>query len=102
MRVAMSPPDFFSIDYVINPWMDPAAWHHDAAQLASDAKAGWREMKTLYEELGATVDVQRPKAGLPDLVFIANAAVVLDGTVLLARFRFPERKGEENENMPFF
>ena len=33
--------------------------------------------------------------GLPDLVFPANAAVVLDDTVLLARFRHPERQGEE-------
>jgi N-dimethylarginine dimethylaminohydrolase len=34
-------------------------------------------------------------AGLPDMVFPANAAVVLDGKALLARFRFPERQGEE-------
>jgi N-dimethylarginine dimethylaminohydrolase len=33
--------------------------------------------------------------GLPDLVFPANAAVVLDGRVLPARFRHPERQGEE-------
>jgi N-dimethylarginine dimethylaminohydrolase len=33
--------------------------------------------------------------GLPDLVFPANAAIVLDRCVLLARFRFPERQGEE-------
>ncbi|HEY5289579.1 MAG TPA: arginine deiminase-related protein, partial [Caulobacteraceae bacterium] len=33
-------------------------------------------------------------AGLPDLVFPANAAVVLDGKALVARFRFPERAGE--------
>jgi N-dimethylarginine dimethylaminohydrolase len=33
--------------------------------------------------------------GLPDLVFPANAAVVLDGRALLARFRHPERQGEE-------
>jgi N-dimethylarginine dimethylaminohydrolase len=35
-------------------------------------------------------------AGLPDLVFTANAALVLDGTVLLARFRHPERQAEES------
>jgi N-dimethylarginine dimethylaminohydrolase len=33
--------------------------------------------------------------GLPDLVFTANAAVVLDRQVLLARFRHPERAREE-------
>jgi N-dimethylarginine dimethylaminohydrolase len=34
-------------------------------------------------------------AGLPDMVFPANAAVVLDRLALLARFRHPERRGEE-------
>jgi N-dimethylarginine dimethylaminohydrolase len=33
--------------------------------------------------------------GLPDLVFTANAAVVLDRKVVLARFRYPERSREE-------
>ena len=33
--------------------------------------------------------------GLPDLVFTANAAVVLDRQALLARFRHPERQREE-------
>ncbi len=32
---------------------------------------------------------------MPDLVFTANAAVVLDRQVLLARFRHPERQREE-------
>jgi N-dimethylarginine dimethylaminohydrolase len=33
--------------------------------------------------------------GLPDMVFPANAAVVLDRRALLGRFRPPERRGEE-------
>ena len=37
----------------------------------------------------------RPWNGLPDLVFPANAAIVLDGRALVARFRHPERQGEE-------
>src|SRR5262249_35409428 len=39
-----------------------------------------------------------PAADIPDLVFTANAAVVLDGKVLLARFRHAERRREE----PYF
>jgi N-dimethylarginine dimethylaminohydrolase len=41
------------------------------------------------------VEIVGAVKGLPDLVFPANAAVVLDGRVLLARFRHPERQGEE-------
>jgi N-dimethylarginine dimethylaminohydrolase len=33
--------------------------------------------------------------GLPDLVFTANAAVVMDRVALIAHFRHPERQGEE-------
>jgi N-dimethylarginine dimethylaminohydrolase len=98
----MSPPDFFSVDYVINPWMDPAAWQLSAGQLAHDAITGWQALKSTYERLGVTVDVEPPVKGLPDLVFTANAAVVLDGIVLLARYRYPERQGEEPENAAFF
>ena len=45
---------------------------------------------------------QEPVRGLPDLVFTANAAVVLDRKVLLARFRCEERQGEEPHNRRFF
>ena len=44
---------------------------------------------------GAAIEMVAPHAGLPDLVFTANAAVVLDGKALLARFRHPERQGEQ-------
>jgi N-dimethylarginine dimethylaminohydrolase len=46
-------------------------------------------------ELGAAVELVPPAPGVPDLVFTANAGVVLDRQVLLARFRHPERRREE-------
>jgi len=48
------------------------------------------------------IDVEPPQAGLPDLVFTANAAVVLDRTVVPARFLCPERQGEEAVNRAHF
>jgi N-dimethylarginine dimethylaminohydrolase len=45
--------------------------------------------------LGASIELVTPSAGLPDLVFTANSAVVLDRRVLLARFRHRQRRGEE-------
>jgi N-dimethylarginine dimethylaminohydrolase len=38
---------------------------------------------------------RRTGACVPDLVFTANSAVVLDRVALLARFRYPERRREE-------
>ena len=44
---------------------------------------------------GASVELVEPQDGMPDLVFTANSAVVLDGRALVARFRHPQRQVEE-------
>ncbi|MDB5433808.1 MAG: amidinotransferase [Phenylobacterium sp.] len=88
----MTDPACFDVSYQINPWMRPKAWrpeHRAAAQLAS------ANLKAALKAAGAQVETIGAVRGLPDLVFPANAAVVLDGRVLLARFRHPERQGEE-------
>jgi N-dimethylarginine dimethylaminohydrolase len=88
----MTDPDCFDVSYRINPWMQPKAW--TPARLA-DAKAASAQLKSALQAAGAHVETVEAVRGLPDLVFPANAAVVLDGKVLLARFRHPERQGEE-------
>ncbi len=94
-QLLMSPPDYFEVAYAINPWMQPAAWSLDAKRLSRDAQIGWLGLKSTYEKLGAQVTVKPAAKGWPDLVFTANCAVVLDGKVLLARYRNAERAGEE-------
>ncbi|MDH2348178.1 arginine deiminase-related protein [Bradyrhizobium sp. SSUT77] len=94
-RFLMCPPNHFAVTYSINPWMDPEGWRERADTLAQTSEAEWRSLKSLLEQLGAIVDLMDPAAGAPDLVFTANAAVVLDGTALLARFRYLERRLEE-------
>jgi len=101
-HLMMSAPDFFEVSYRINPWMDPANWSVSADRLARDARNGWADLKRTYESLGARIDVQTPERGLPDMVFTANSAVVLDRKVMLARFLCPERQGEELHNRAFF
>jgi N-dimethylarginine dimethylaminohydrolase len=90
----MTDPDHFQVAYEINPWMKPGAWSADPAAMAKAARRGWDALKQALERAGAEVIVMPGQAGLPDLVFPANAAVVLDGKALVARFRFPERDGE--------
>src|SRR5438094_655140 len=85
----------FEVCYQINPWMQPAAWRADPAAYQAQAKAAAAMLKRALVEAGADVECVGAVKGLPDLVFPANAAVVLDGRVLLARFRCPERQGEE-------
>ena len=101
-ELLMSPPDFFEVSYSINPWMDPTHWALNAGQLTQDALNGWAALKAQYAALGAQISVKPPVQGLPDLVFTANCAVVLDGKVVLARYLKPERAGEEAHGQRLF
>jgi N-dimethylarginine dimethylaminohydrolase len=85
----------FGVTYQINPWMRPETWRADQAGLKSAALASAAALRATLEKIGARVETVRAVADLPDLVFPANAAIVLDGRVLVARFRHPERQGEE-------
>lgn len=91
----MTEPSGFEVSYQINPWMRPAAWRADPAALRTRAHAAFVALKDALLAAGARVETLPGVRGLPDLVFPANAAVVLDGRVLLARFQHPERQGEE-------
>ncbi len=94
-RFLMTDPGHYDVHYQINPWMRPESWRADAAAGRAAASRASRQLRAALEEAGAVVENIPGVAGLPDLVFPANAAVVLDGKVLLARFRYPERQGEE-------
>jgi N-dimethylarginine dimethylaminohydrolase len=85
----MCPPEHFTVEYAINPWMNP-----DAPVDVALAMRQWRRLQSLFTSLGHTVHTITPLAGLPDMVFAANGATVIDGTVLGARFRYLERQAE--------
>ena len=98
----MCRPQHFAVSYVINPWMEPQAWSADSDRLGSASHAGWDALAEALRERGARIELVPPVTGLPDLVFTANAAVVLDGIALMARFRHRERRGEEPHYFNFF
>jgi N-dimethylarginine dimethylaminohydrolase len=94
-RLLMCRPEHFGVTYTINPWMDPGGWARNSDQLIPASQREWEALYRILVNLGAVIELVPPAPGLPDLVFTANAAVVLDRRVLLARFRHPERQGEE-------
>jgi N-dimethylarginine dimethylaminohydrolase len=96
VTLLMCAPAHFGVTYSINPWMDPASWARDDRALAAAARREWRAYRRVLERLGAAIELIPAAPGLPDLVFTANSALVLDRTVLLARFRHPERQAEES------
>lgn len=96
-RYLMCPPQYFEVRYVINPWMDPSV------PVSVDvAMRQWTDLRTAYESLGHRIEVIEPRTGLPDMVFAANSGTVIDGRVLGARFRAPERMAEAEHYRRWF
>jgi N-dimethylarginine dimethylaminohydrolase len=83
------PPVFFAVDYAINPWMDP-----DHPVNADLAVRQWESLRDVYRSLGHRVDEIVAVPGLPDMVFAANGATVIDGKALGAQFKHPQRADE--------
>jgi N-dimethylarginine dimethylaminohydrolase len=95
VRFLMCAPEHFAVTYAINPWMDPKRWSRDNRALTAASRKEWEYLHRVMQDLGAEIELIPAVPGLPDLVFTANAAVVLDGKALLARFRHAERQAEE-------
>jgi len=93
----MCPPEHFAVSYAINPWMEP-----DKPTDAAKAMRQWAELRQSYLDLGHDVRTIEPVSGLPDMVFAANGATVVGGTVLGARFRYPQRAREADAYMDWF
>ncbi|PMB46807.1 TIGR00300 family protein [Fischerella thermalis CCMEE 5205] len=93
IRYLMCPPDHYDVDYVINPWMEGNI--HKSSR--DRAVQQWHQLYHILKE-HAIVDLVPPQKGWPDMVFTANAGLVLGDTVVLSRFLHKERQGEE----PYF
>jgi N-dimethylarginine dimethylaminohydrolase len=91
----MTDPSLYDVAYQINPWMRPGDWSANPAANREAAIHASATLRIALEDSGADVTTIPAEPGVPDLVFPANAAVMLDGKVLLARFRHAERVGEE-------
>jgi N-dimethylarginine dimethylaminohydrolase len=85
----MTRPAFFDVKYAINPWMDTTA-----VVDVDRANSQWERLRDTYRELGHRVDVVEPVVGLPDMVFAANAGLIVNGAAIVARFKHAEREGE--------
>ena len=98
-RIMLVDPAHFDVSYVINPWMRPGAWAADPSGHAAEARASFDALHRALSQAGAIIETIPGVANQPDMVFPANAAVVLDGRAIVARFACPERQGEER---PYF
>ncbi|MCY9783568.1 amidinotransferase [Nocardiopsis sp. EMB25] len=93
----MCRPTYFAVEYAINPWMDPAAGVDRERAIRQ-----WEALRDLYLDLGHRVSEIVPIEGLPDMVFAANGALVVDGRVYGARFASAERTPEGPAYLDWF
>ncbi len=93
IRFLMCAPDHYDVDYVINPWMEGNI-HKSSRDRAVEQ---WQKLHHVLKD-HAIVDLVKPQIGWPDMVFTANAGLLLGKNVVLSRFYHKERQGEE----PYF
>ncbi|MBC8352419.1 MAG: amidinotransferase [Planctomycetes bacterium] len=92
-RILMCRPDFYGIEYEINPWMNTERPTDHATAVTQ-----WSDLHRILNEHGARIELLPPVAGLPDLVFTANAALIYRDRAICSRFRHVQRQGEEQHD----
>lgn len=96
-RILMCPPNYFGVEYIINPWMAG-----NKNQLSIEhAHEQWNQLRDAIEKT-ADVVVMKPVEGLPDLVFTANAGTVYNNLAVASHFLPEERRGEEEHFKKWF
>ncbi|MGK5679849.1 dimethylargininase [Actinoplanes sp. URMC 104] len=93
----MCPPQHFTVEYAINPWMDTTVPVDAVLALKQ-----WETLRDMLGSLGHRVHVLDAVAGLPDMVYAANGAFSVDGVVYGARFRHPQRTAEADVHREFY
>ena len=92
----LCPPDYFSIEYSINPWM-----------IGEKINTGlvrhqWEDLRDTIQRLGGNIKTINSVKGLPDMVFAANSGIVYDGNIVMSRMKHKERQGETSYYRAWF
>ena len=87
----MCPPQFYDVDYVINPWM-AGNLHRPSRDIA------FAQWNGLYQYMKTIADVRllpaRPNS--PDMTFVAHTALVHHGIAAVSSFAHAQRQAEED------
>ena len=86
----MCPPEWYDVNYVINPWM--AGNLHRPSR--DKAFAQWKELHSHLQRI-ADIRLIHGQPGSPDMVFVGHTALVQHGIAALSSFCHPQRQTEE-------
>ncbi len=96
-KALMVTPQYFKIEYSINPYMRDEAGRLKVVDTTAAVKQ-WNSLKSTYESLGIQVETINGEANLPDMVFAANQSLVFWHNqrphVILSRMKAAERRPE--------
>lgn len=92
-KILMCPPNSFNINYEINPWM--------VNNISSvDSLLAYKQWKHLYDKISLStpvIQMEEKHINIPDIVFTANAGVVIDNIFIPSKFAHRERQPETDE-----
>ena len=85
----MCPPEWYGVDYVLNPWMAGNV-NRSSRDLA------FAQWKSLYNVLHSVADVRllHPEPGCPDMTFLGHGALIQHGVAALSSFSPRQRRAE--------
>ena len=96
-RYLMCRPEFFTVSYKINPWMEPSVPTDTALAVRQ-----WQVLNDTCIALCHAGALMAPIEGLPDMVYTANGGFLIDNVAYGAKFRFQERVPEGPAFMEWF
>jgi ornithine--oxo-acid transaminase len=87
----MCPPEWYGVDYVINPWMAGNV-NRSSRDLA------FAQWKGIHNVLRSVADVRllHPEPGCPDMTFVGHAGLVHHGVAAISSFSHAERRSESS------
>lgn len=88
-KILLCPPNYYDIEYEINPWMDV-----NRKAIKEKVWAEYESLKAKYIELGVEFMEIQAQPGLPDMVYAANYGFAEGNKFIKANFMYPERRKE--------
>lgn len=93
----LCPPQYYRVEYVINPWMEG-----QIGQVRQGvAQRQWEKLFSIISKF-ASVRLIPPEPGVPDMTFVANAGLVNGSIFIPSRFQYPQRQPEESYFLQWF
>lgn len=96
-KIIMCKPEFFQVNYHINPWMQ----NNTGKVSTTLAQQQWQNLHQNISRLAEVVLV-KPEINLPDMVFTANAGLVYQDKCIVSTFHHPQRQAESPHFASFF